>query len=260
MESTLDKLKNFFSPIIDFCFVVFPILGYIHQYIKIYKLKSSEGFSKFISFVLIIAYNIRIFFWIGDRFETSIILQAILGFIMQIILLQLCVKYDKTTNSKLNLNYFSYNLFWNWPFFMDYIYFISFITIFLSFLSNLIGYDNKSYMFILGLFSGFIEALLDIPQIIELCRTKNPKTISYLLVFSWLCGDMFKFTYYAYKNAPLQFIGCALFQLCTDFFVIFQLWYYTKHYSNEIVPISASESIRNVPSSINNMTKTEISK
>ena len=75
-----------------------------------------------------------------------------------------------------------------------------------------------------------------------------------------LCGDMFKFTYYAYKNAPLQFIGCALFQLCTDFFVIFQLWYYTKHYSNEIVPISASESIRNVPSSINNMTKTEISK
>ena len=62
MESTLDKLKNFLSPIIDFCFVIFPTLGYIHQYIKIYKLKNSEGFSKFISFVLIIAYNIRIFF------------------------------------------------------------------------------------------------------------------------------------------------------------------------------------------------------
>ena len=260
MESTLDKLKNLLSPIIDFCFVIFPTLGYIHQYIKIYKLKNSEGFSKFISFVLIIAYNIRIFFWIGDRFETSIILQAVLGFIMQIILLQLCVKYDKTTNSKLNLNYFSYNLFWNWPFFMDYIYFISFITIFLSLISNLIGYDNKSYMFILGLFSGVIEAMLDIPQIIELYKTKNPKTISYLLVFSWLGGDIFKFSYYAYKNAPFQFIGCALFQLCTDIFVVFQLWYYTKHYHNEIVPISVSDTVRNVPSSINNMTKTEINK
>ena len=38
------------------------------------------------------------------------------------------------------------------------------------------------------------------------------------------------------------------------------LRYYTKHYHNEIVPISASETIRNVPSSINNMTKTEINK
>ena len=255
----MEAVKNIFQFALDVSFVVFPTLGYIHQYIKIYRLKNSEGFSKFISFVLIIAYNIRIFFWIGDRFETSIILQAVLGFIMQIFLLQICVKYDKTLSSKKNVNYFSFNLFWNWPYFMDYIYFISFLTIFLSFISNVIGYENKTYMFILGFLSGFVEAMLDIPQIIELCRTRNAKTISYLLVFSWFCGDIFKFGYYTIKNAPLQLIGCSLFQLSTDIFVIFQLWYYTKNGKSDTVPITASETVRNANSIIDGMSKTEIS-
>ena len=253
-------MNKIISKIIDILFIFAPNIGYIHQCFKINKNKDSTGFSKFISFILIIAYNIRFFFYLGEKFEITILYQAIFCFIMQLTLLYICIIYDKTLKNRKNSNYFLINQFWNWPYFIDYIFFISFFSAFMSFISNFFSYKNKHYIFILGLLTSFFEALLDIPQIIELCRTKNPKTISYLLVFSWLCGDMFKFTYYAYKNAPLQFIGCALFQLCTDFFVIFQLWYYTKHYSNEIVPISASESIRNVPSSINNMTKTEISK
>jgi len=103
------------------------------------------------------------------------------------------------------------------------------------------------------------DSLLDIPQIIELCRTRNAKTISYLLVFSWFCGDIFKFGYYTIKNAPLQLIGCSLFQLSTDIFVIFQLWYYTKNGKSDTVPITASETVRNANSIIDGMNKTEIS-
>ena len=58
-----------FNYSIDVGFVLLPLVGYIHQYMKIKTLKSTEGFSKFVSFILIMSYIIRIFFWIGHHFE-----------------------------------------------------------------------------------------------------------------------------------------------------------------------------------------------
>ena len=37
----------------DIGFIIFPLVGYVHQFIKINRLKSSEGFSKLVSFILL---------------------------------------------------------------------------------------------------------------------------------------------------------------------------------------------------------------
>ena len=55
-------LKTIIFKLIDILFIFAPNIGYIHQYLKINKMKDSTGFSKFISFILIIAYNLRFFF------------------------------------------------------------------------------------------------------------------------------------------------------------------------------------------------------
>ena len=108
---TVYKVLKVFS---DIGFIVFPLVGYVHQFIKINRLKSSEGFSKLVSFILIFAFDIRIFFWIGDRFEFAVLLNAIFGLIMQLILLHACVKYTSGNKNKSNSDYFAFKEFWNY--------------------------------------------------------------------------------------------------------------------------------------------------
>ena len=182
-----------------------------------------------VSFILIFAFDVRIFFWIGERFELAVLMNAVLGLIMQLLLLHACVKYSKRKSSKIVSSYFSVYEFWNWPYYMDYFYFVSFFTVALSFISNVIGYDNKSYVFFLGSLTAGIEAFLGVPQMLEIFRTKNVETISYLLVSSWFCGDVFKLIYYVAKNSPLQLIFCDIFQLLVDCVIVWQIWFYSKH-------------------------------
>lgn len=224
----METAQRLVSVASDFGFVILPLLGYVHQYMKIYKLKSSEGFSKMVSFILIFAFDVRIFFWVGDRFEFAVLMNAISGLIMQLLLLHACVKYSKKKHNKNVSSYFNINEFWNWPYYMDYFYFVSFFTVTLSLISNVFGYDNKTYMFFLGSLTAGIEAFLGVPQMLEIFRTKNVETISYLLVASWFCGDVFKLIYYLAKNTPLQLIFCDLFQLIVDCTIVWQIWFYSK--------------------------------
>ncbi|KAF9999509.1 hypothetical protein BGZ65_005144 [Modicella reniformis] len=73
--------------------VIGPVSGYFHQYYTIYKMKTSMGFSSFTCGVLLIANITRIFFWIGDPFELPLLYQSILMIIVQLFLLEICVRY-----------------------------------------------------------------------------------------------------------------------------------------------------------------------
>lgn len=92
----------------------------------------------------------------------------------------------------------------------------------------------NSYIFFLGVLTSMIEAFLDIPLIYELYISKNSNTISYLLIFGWLSGDIFKVSYYCSRNTPIQLVICAIFQLSTDFIVIYQIYYYNQQLQENI--------------------------
>ena len=263
-----DIIVTTFNFLCDVGFVILSSVGYIHQYYKIMTLKKTEGFSKFISFILIMSFIIRIFFWVGKRFEITILLNAIFGIVVQLLLLRICLKYDlsiKLNEKNIFKRILNLKQFWNWPCFIDYLIFLIIISSLIAIISLIIGYDNEPYIFTLGVHTSLIESFLDVPQIYELYKSKNPFTISYLLVFGWICGDIFKVGYFFFRDTPIQLILCAIFQLTTDIILIMQIFYYRyiKKNKNEINDENEfepkSNNLSEIYDNLNSDSTTEIS-
>ena len=263
-----DIIVTTFNFLCDVGFVILPSVGYMHQYYKIMTLKKTEGFSKFISFILIMSFIIRIFFWVGKRFEITILLNAIFGIVVQLLLLRICLKYDlsiKLNEKNIFKRILNLKQFWNWPCFIDYLIFLIITSSFIAIISLIIGYDNEPYIFTLGVLTSLIESFLDVPQIYELYKSKNPFTISYLLVFGWICGDIFKVGYFFFRDTPIQLILCAIFQLTTDIILIMQIFYYRyiKKNKNEINDENEfepkSNNLSEIYDNLNSDSTTEIS-
>lgn len=239
-----DSIIQIINPIVDISFVLLPALGYIHQFMKIRRLKNADGFSKFISFILVVAMIFRIFYWVGERFSKVFLFQSILLIIVQIILLKECIKYTSYYKNKTDSDYFNIREFWDWPFFEDYTYLIIFLSIFINLISVIIGYDNELYVSTLGTISATVEAMLGIPQVIKNYKTKNVTTISYPLILSWALGDFAKISFCIVKDAPLQLILCSVAQFCVDIIIIAQIFYYTKIYKHFVE--EAGENVQNI--------------
>ena len=235
-------LKLFF----DFGFIILPSTGFIAQYLKIKSIKNSAGFSKFISFALMMAYIFRIYFWLGKKFEVTLVYQSIFGIIIQLILLELCVKYMKkenynsdnnefnsnnniNTNSEINfLKFFSYKNFWNWNLFLDYLNVVFFIIIVLGVLTHILEENKIIYFEVLGSISAICESLIGIPQIIENYRYKSTKTLSNILILTWIMGDSIKLAYFLLTDTPIQMIICSITQLSEDIIIIGQIFQYKE--------------------------------
>jgi solute carrier family 66, member 2 len=60
--------------ILDLCFIVGPVLGYVDQYRMIKRNKGTGGFSHDVCAILIIANILRIFFRFGKEFENTLLI------------------------------------------------------------------------------------------------------------------------------------------------------------------------------------------
>ncbi|KAG0340005.1 PQ-loop repeat-containing protein 1 [Podila humilis] len=69
--------------------VIGPVTGYFHQYYTMYRMKTSMGFSSVTCGVLIISSIFRIYFC----FDDALLYQSILMTVVQLFLLELCVRY-----------------------------------------------------------------------------------------------------------------------------------------------------------------------
>ena len=69
-----------------------PSLGYIPQYYEIAHTKNTHAFSILVSFILLIANILRIFFWAYERFDVVLVLQSVVMIMAQMILLELIVR------------------------------------------------------------------------------------------------------------------------------------------------------------------------
>lgn len=75
----------------DVGMAVGPCVGYVVQIRKMHTEKISEGFSTYVSFILILSNLIRVFWWYIERFSTIILLASIFTIIIQMILLYVWV-------------------------------------------------------------------------------------------------------------------------------------------------------------------------
>lgn len=245
---------NYFaSRSIDLLMIFAPSIGFIAQILKFREKKSSEGFSKLICLILLIANIFRSFWWIGDHFNIVLLFQSFFSIITQIVVIRECLKYinldtsgkkpkggiysnDNLPNPYLYkpISIFDFNSFWNWPYLIDYLYFLSLFCLILGFISQIIGYENKIYVQLLGISAASVEATIGVPQILNNCRSKNTSNLSIFMIFSWILGDSVKTIYnLTTENIPLQMIVCGILQLISDIIILLQIFYYSFNTNNK---------------------------
>ena len=77
-------------------FMIFgPSANYVFQAIKFYRTKSSKGFSNYLCLVTILAHTTKIFFWFGERYKYTLLMQSVLVIIILLYIIYLCLKYNE---------------------------------------------------------------------------------------------------------------------------------------------------------------------
>jgi uncharacterized protein with PQ loop repeat len=230
----MNELKHYTEVAIDVSMVLGPNIGFIAQIIKFREVKSSEGFSKLISLIILAANILRIYFWIGKRFNNVLLFQSCVTIVMHVILLRECLllsNHKDTTKEKSDIykpiNIFNLKKFWDWPFLIDYIYVLALFALIVGFVSHVIGFENTMYIEGLGVASATVEACFGLPQVITNYRNKNTDTLSFFMLVTWAMGDAFKTFYFLQTKAPLQMLICGLIQLSMDCVLLGQLLLYT---------------------------------
>lgn len=80
--------------------VASPILSYSDQAVSMQRSKSSAGFSLDIPLIMLVASFLRIFYWPGARFDTSLLVQSLLMVGMQVVLLKIALDHRPPPSSK----------------------------------------------------------------------------------------------------------------------------------------------------------------
>jgi hypothetical protein len=218
--------------LIDIVMTITPILPYYAQIGEFKKNKSSKGFSIKISLFILCANILRIFFWFGEKFNKSLLIQSFLMILIQFYLIITYIKFSEK-NSKKKIKFLEN--FWDWDFIENYFIFIGIFIFSFFFLCMMFGFQNKFYMNLLGSISSFLEAIMPCAQILKIFKEKSSANFSDVIIISWVLGDAFKACYFKETGLPIQFIISGFMQVFFDFIIILQIVYYDFLYlSREI--------------------------
>lgn len=142
------------------------------------------------------------------------------------------VKYNKDIVEKITGRGFNDILnpymFWDWPYMIDYLFFLIFSAILIMISFTVFGYHNEIFIESLGYIGMFFESSVAIPQIIKNCESKSTKNLSFSMIAIWLTGDSLKTLYFLQFKSPIQFVICGLIQMILDCVIIFQMNYYKE--------------------------------
>ncbi|MBW0527962.1 hypothetical protein O181_067677 [Austropuccinia psidii MF-1] len=252
-----------------------PPLVYLDQYISISRNKNSQGFSHLICLVLLAANITRLFYWLGERFDTALVIQSILMIITQFGLLEICLRYNQTshqisvdnsqfdhprttsrqpTNIVLPIGHiersipqaqnsisspaFSFGNVMNQK--IDF-YIDAFALLIVSeVLLFVILQRFHWFIQLIGFVAVGLESTLPLPQLITNYRRKSLAGFSPLVLLGWLFGDGFKSIYLVlivpHAN-PIQFKICAFFQLFIDILILFQALIYRRKTHSDLLQL-----------------------
>lgn len=244
-DEVLDQLLVLFHGLVSWvaagAMVFGGVIPYIPQYRHIRRTQNAEGFSTYVCLVLLVANILRILFRFGRYFETLLLWQSIIMIATMLVMLNLCT--DVRMASELNTKRrsfidFDWNHFWSWSYFVDYLQCVLAFTLVAAYITYLL-LDSALFVETLGFLAVFIEAMLGTPQLHCNYQNKSTEGMSIKMVLMWTSGDTFKTGYFLYTQAPVQFWTCGLLQVCVDFAILFQVYYYS-HYPQK--PLSHTVS------------------
>lgn len=171
----------------------------------------------------------RLFFWLGEHYETSLLIQAALMVVVQTLLLHVALRNRPLASSSSTIHQpFAGSRegdthvkrpfeFWQWRSSRPYWSFLAYYTAALLVFQVLFG-QNPSFTALQGYVALTIEATLPLPQIVSNQRNRSCKGFRLSVLANWLIGDAMKMTFFffAESDIPWSFKLCGLFQACCD--------------------------------------------
>jgi uncharacterized protein with PQ loop repeat len=263
MPSFKDSLINILNVIKNILLDIFitfaPATNYVFQALTFRKTKSSKGFSSFLCLITILAHTTKIFYWFGERYKYTLLVQSILVIIILFYILHLFLKYkekpevyspptfsinreifDKKEKVKQYIylvvsfkDTFNPYLIWRWNKLIEFYKFYFFIILALLLCLLIFGVENKIFTKSIGYLNLMLEMLCSLPQIIEMYRTKNQRNISKIMVIFWFGGNLLKIYYNYYNNSPLILLIGSYIQVLFNIILIGQLIYYHQRNKKE---------------------------
>jgi uncharacterized protein with PQ loop repeat len=242
------------------------VLPYIPQYREISRTQDADGFSLYVCLALLVANTLRILFWFGKQFETTLLVQSCIMNVTMFIMIELCVRTkrrqfltpqkshyfldgrrikdesddndDHIENNPLNgkgtkVPKLVERKFWDLDpkYFWEWTDFVSYVECMAAFtvLNGILMYSMLwSDLFVesVGFLALTTEALLGTPQLVKNFRSKSTQGMNYNMVLLWTVGDLFKTGYFVVNQAPLQFLVCGILQVAVDLFITGQVILY----------------------------------
>ncbi|KFA45627.1 hypothetical protein S40293_09111 [Stachybotrys chartarum IBT 40293] len=232
MFELLKACTGFLTPIF---LILSPVLSYSDQAMSMHRNKTSAGFSLDIPLIMLVASLMRIFYWPGARFDTSLLIQAFIMVGMQVVLLKIALDHRPPPSNKggeTGVPFAGahdagftglqrpYN-FWQWrspkPYWQFLVCLLAGLTACELLLRPLPGVYS-AYSVLIGYLGLSVEAVLPLPQVVANARTKSTRGFRPSVLASWLAGDVMKMFWFftATSTIPWAFKLCAMFQAVCD--------------------------------------------
>jgi hypothetical protein len=120
---------------------------------------------------------------------------------------------------------FDPKMFWEWPFLITYIIFLSFLWILLM-ISFSFFHDIEIYRELLGYITILFECCVAMPQIIQNYSNKSTNNLSIAMILIWFILDFLKTIYFLLLELPFKFFISCIIQIIFDCVIICQMNYY----------------------------------
>ena len=232
--------NNFLRLIFDILMIFIPSIGYLFQAMKFKQRKSTKGFAKFLCFLLLMANILRCMFWLGKRFNLTLLFQSIVVIVSQIYLIHVYFQYQDEfpykSESKSLCGYIlnwketlNPHNFWNWSDEFEYYKFILFFSFIMLISCYFAGFDHLFFFDSIGTVGVAFETFIEVPQIKENCQTKNTENLSETMIFLWLVGDLFKTWYNFVYKSPIQMIIGGIVMNFEDIILSTQVLIYSEN-------------------------------
>ncbi|KAF3000071.1 hypothetical protein E8E13_001718 [Curvularia kusanoi] len=204
-----------------------PITSYADQIYSIHKTRSSAGFSLDIPLIMLVASILKIFYWFGAHFSTSLLVQALLTIGVQILLLHVALTHRVLPSTSTPFSSLGpaprkrpYS-FWQWRSTRPYWTFLTYMTAALLVLHLLLSPTRLfiPYTDFLGAIALAVEATLPLPQLLTNYQRRGCAGFRPSVIANWVVGDSFKMWFFfasAEGEVPWAFKACGIFQATCD--------------------------------------------
>lgn len=180
------------SEILGYGFSMFlitsPLTSYVDTILAIRRNRSSDGFSMDVCGIMLVASLLRINFWIGDRFDVTLLIQSFVMIAVQTTLLYQCLQYRPINTKNRSVSVRPFKL-WEWNDKRTFWRFLMQFALSLAVLQCVFG-TSSLYVSLLGTVALSIEATLPIPQFIKNNRSQSVEGVRMSMLASWVFGDI----------------------------------------------------------------------